>query len=232
MHLFLARLGEHNAVVISQRTIASLLSCDERTVRRAVSMLAEHDFIEIRQIGDRGTVNAYVVNDRVAWVGARDGKRYSLFSAAVVVSADEQPDLEKVGQQGPLKRLPMMHLGERQLPTGPGLPPPSQPSLGGLEPDLPARRLDHDPETGEVPRPRQLDLEDDAIGARVAIAPPLTGALAVTFSARPSDDLRHVLKRLGFKWGSGAWRGRVSDGLDRAVESAIQAEGGIIKRQD
>jgi hypothetical protein len=39
-------------------------------------------------------------------------------------------------QQPPLRRLPK--LGERQLPAGPGLPPPSQPFFDGLEPDLPA----------------------------------------------------------------------------------------------
>src|SRR3546814_7575168 len=36
----------------------------------------------------------------------------------------------------PLLRLPP--IGERQLPHGDGLPPPSQPFLDGIEPDLPA----------------------------------------------------------------------------------------------
>lgn len=142
MHLLIARLGEHNAVVISQRTMASLLKCDERTVRRAVAMLADHQWIEIRQIGDRGTVNAYVVNRNVAWSGPREGIRYALFSAAVVVSDQEQPDREILDQTPPLRQLPSMFPGERQLPTGDGLPPPSEPSLPGLEPDLPARQLD------------------------------------------------------------------------------------------
>src|SRR3546814_14432972 len=35
-----------------------------------------------------------------------------------------------------LRRLPP--IGERQLPHGDGLPPPSQPFLDGIEPDLPA----------------------------------------------------------------------------------------------
>lgn len=42
-------------------------------------MLAEDRWIEVRQIGENGTVNAYIVNDRVAWFGPRDGIRYSLF---------------------------------------------------------------------------------------------------------------------------------------------------------
>src|SRR3546814_7322435 len=62
--------------------------------------------------------------------------RYSLFSATVVVSDSEQPDRDTLGKQEPLRRLPP--IGERQLPHGDGLPPPSQPFLDGIEPDLPA----------------------------------------------------------------------------------------------
>lgn len=36
----------------------------------------------------------------------------------------------------------LLYSGERQLPTGPGLPPPSSPSLPGMEPDLPAKQTD------------------------------------------------------------------------------------------
>src|SRR3546814_6712951 len=46
------------------------------------SVLAEDRWIEIRQIGENGTVNAHIINHRVAWSGKRDGLRYSLFSAA------------------------------------------------------------------------------------------------------------------------------------------------------
>lgn len=143
MHLLLARLrdvdGTHNAVVISNRTLAQLLGCDERTVRRGIAMLQQHRWIEVRQIGERGTVNAFIINDRVAWFGERDDLKYSIFSAAIVLSADEQPDKDELGQQAPLHHLPTMLPGERQLPSGEGLPPPSQPSLPSLEPDLPAR---------------------------------------------------------------------------------------------
>ena len=101
-------------------------------------MLTEDRWIELRQIGDRGTINAHVINDRVAWSGKRDGIRYSLFSAAVVLSDDEQPDREELDQLEPLRRIPSIYQGERQLPSGDGLPPPSEPSLPGMEPDLPA----------------------------------------------------------------------------------------------
>jgi hypothetical protein len=141
LHLLVARVGDHNAVVASQDTLAKLMGRHLNTVKRAIADLKAGNWIEVRQIGDRGTVNAYVLNDRVAWTGPRDGLRYSLFSAAVVISDQEQPDQSEIGFQTPLKRLPRLFAGERQLPTGEGEPPPSQPSLDGLEPDLPIRQL-------------------------------------------------------------------------------------------
>ena len=139
LHLLVARIGDHNAVVISQKTLAELMGRSTRTIRRATKDLVEGRWIEVRQIGETGTVNAYVINDRVAWATGRDGLRYSLFSAAVVLSASEQPDEDDLGAQEPLRELPSLFPGERQLPTGDGLPPPSEPDLPGMEPDLPAR---------------------------------------------------------------------------------------------
>ena len=114
------------------------------TVQRAVKKLKDDLWIEVRQIGDRGTTNAYIINDRVAWLGRRDGIRYSLFSAAVVISDDEQPDLSELDHQKPLKQIPSIGRGEQQLPTGPGLPPPSEPTLPGMEHDLPATKIGDD----------------------------------------------------------------------------------------
>ena len=141
MHLLVARMGEHNAVVVSQKTLAHLMDRHVNTVKNALRVLRDRRWIEIRQIGERGTVNAYIVNDRVAWVGKRDGIRYSLFSANVIVSDDEQPDRSELGVQEPLRPLPQLQPGEQQLPTGPGLPPPSEPALPGMEPDLPATSI-------------------------------------------------------------------------------------------
>lgn len=144
MHVLTAQLGDHNAVVISQKNLSRIVQASERGVRDAVRLLSDDNWIEVRQIGGRGTVNAYVINDRVAWSGPRDGIRYSLFSAQVVASDDEQPDAQELGAQKPLRQLPRM--GEAQLPNGDGLPPPSEPSLPGLEPDLPAASRSIEPE--------------------------------------------------------------------------------------
>lgn len=140
MHLLIARMGEHNAVVISQATLAELLSVDVRTVRRAVSMLKEHNWIDSVSIGLKGTVNAYVVNDQIAWNGKRDNIRYSLFTANVIVSENEQPEDQRKLDPRELRKLPHMFAGERQLPSGQGLPPVSQPFFTGFEPDLPSAK--------------------------------------------------------------------------------------------
>lgn len=142
MHLLVSQLGEHNAVVISQKNLASLVGVTDRTVRNALKLLKTENWIEVRQIGKNGTVNAYIVNDRVAWKGKRDRIRYSLFSATIIASDDEQPDRDQLGQQAPLRKLPSLFHGEHQLPSGDGLPPPSEPSLPGMEPDLPAKKSD------------------------------------------------------------------------------------------
>lgn len=146
MHILTARIGEHNAVVVSQKTLSDLMKCSRRTIQRAVDVLVSDRWIELRQIGENGTVNAHIINDRIAWTGKRDGIRYSLFSAAVIVSDIEQPDQEQLGNQEALRRLPSLFRGENQLPAGDGLPPPSQPFFDGMEPDLPATTQQEDHE--------------------------------------------------------------------------------------
>ncbi len=136
MHLLVARIEEHNAVVVSQPTLAKLLGCHANTVANAVKMLVAGRWIEVRRVGGSGTSNAYVLNDRVAWTGKRDGLRYSLFSASVIVSDEEQTDRAEIGKQQPLRKLP--RAGEMQMPVGDGLPPPSEPFLQGMEPELPS----------------------------------------------------------------------------------------------
>lgn len=153
MHILTSQVGEHNAVVISQKVLAQLVEGSERGVRDALTTLKNDRWIEMRQIGGRGTVNAYLINDRVAWSGKRDGIRYSLFSARVILSEEEQPDRDELEQLEPLRRIPNVYQGEGQLPSGDGLPPPSEPTLPGMEPDLPARSIGDDPndQTGRKP---------------------------------------------------------------------------------
>lgn len=138
MHVLTAQVGENNAVVMSQKNLARMVQGSERGVRDALRLLTGDNWLQVAQIGGRGTVNAYVLNDRVVWSGKRDGIRHSLFSATVIATDDEQPAGVSIDGLPALRRVPSIFSGERQLPSGDGLPPPSQPFLGGLEPDLPA----------------------------------------------------------------------------------------------
>ena len=138
MHLLTARIGDHNAVVVSVPNLTRLMKCSRPTVLRALKVLRDDRWIEVRQIGGSGTTNAYIINNRVAWHGARDGIRYGLFSANVLISDDEQPDRDELDKQEPLRDIPALRQGEHPLPSGPGLEPPSQAFLDRMEPDLPA----------------------------------------------------------------------------------------------
>jgi DNA-binding transcriptional regulator YhcF (GntR family) len=138
-HHLVAQMGHQNAVVISQKTLAKLMGLHERTVRRAVADLVEEKWIQVIQLNGPGTVSAYVVNDRVAWGQPRDQLRLSVFSANVVADAEDQ-DAATL-EHSDLRRVPTLYPGESQLPTGPGEDPPAQPSIPGMEPDLPALSL-------------------------------------------------------------------------------------------
>lgn len=137
LHHFVANMGHQNAVVVSQKVLAKMMRCDERTVRRAVGDLVADQFIQVVSMGGGGTVNAYIVNDQVAWGEARDSMpRVSIFTARVIADIDDQ-DREQLARIN-LRRIPVLFPNEIQLPTGPGEDPPSQPSIEGMEPDLPA----------------------------------------------------------------------------------------------
>ena len=142
MMIIVGNIGRGNALIASQQTLAAMSGCSLRTVQYALKTLREENWLQTAQVGSNGKVNAYIVNDRVAWMGKREGIRYSLFSANVLVSEAEQPNASVLDSNQPrLEEIPAMFQGERQLPSGDGLPPPSQPFFGGFEPDLPARTL-------------------------------------------------------------------------------------------
>jgi DNA-binding transcriptional regulator YdaS (Cro superfamily) len=157
LHTLCARMGQQNAVVVSQKTLAAILGVSDRSIRTAVSLLAAERWLQIVRLNGPGTVAAYVVNSAIAWGERRDKLHTALFSATVVADAEDQLGLEHAD----LRQIPVLFPGERQLPAGPGEDPPSQPSIPGIEPDLPSlqseleRRSQQslqeiDPETGEI----------------------------------------------------------------------------------
>ncbi len=141
LHHLIASMGHQNAVVIPQKVLAKMMGCSLDTIQRAIAELVKEQWIQVVQIGPRGTVNAYVVNAAVAWGEKRDHiGRLAVFHAQVVAAAEDQP--EGALERRELRRIPMLYPGEEQLPSGPGLPPPSSPSLPGMEPDLPALKFE------------------------------------------------------------------------------------------
>lgn len=136
LHILVANLDKQNAVVVNQKTLAKMAGLSERTIRNALTVLKNENFIEVIRLNGPGTVNAYVVNDRVVWTGKTSDKIHlSLFSASIIADAEFQ-EPGTMENRSKLRQLPW--IGELQLPHGDGEPPVSQRLLDGMEPDLPA----------------------------------------------------------------------------------------------
>lgn len=149
MHQLVAVMDRQNAVAISHQTLADLVGCHYTTVKRALRYLEEHSWVQVVQIGPRGTVNAYVINDAVAWADYRDNKKLAIFSARIVAAATDQPEAALTPRQ--LRRVPIIHPPEEALPVG-TWPPGGQTQFPGMEAVVTGPPRD--------PQPEQLDIED------------------------------------------------------------------------
>ncbi|MBJ7527141.1 MAG: helix-turn-helix domain-containing protein, partial [Sphingomonadaceae bacterium] len=49
LHVLVAQMGRHNAIVASQTTLAKASRCSLPTIKRALSILREQGWIEVRQ---------------------------------------------------------------------------------------------------------------------------------------------------------------------------------------
>lgn len=135
-HHLVANMSSYNAVVVSQALLAEMMGCSVRTVQTAVSDLVKENWIQVVRLG-RGKEAAYVVNDRIAWGQSRKDLKFSTFGANVLAAkADQTPETLA---HSDLRRIPTLFAGERQIPHGDGMEPPSQTIFDGMEPDLPAR---------------------------------------------------------------------------------------------
>lgn len=157
-HFLVANMESSGAVVASYAVLAKITGMSVATVRRAINDLKTDRWIEVVQIGGKGGANAFVINSRVGWAQGRDKLHLAGFTARVIADRDEQPLLD----DAPLRRIPVLQRGEMQLPSGPGEEPPSQPSIPGMEPDLPYI----DKETGEVNTDMQARYELEKRGQR------------------------------------------------------------------
>lgn len=136
MHHLVAQMDQSAAVVASHAALAALTGMSASTIKRAINDLKAGNWIEVVQLGGKGGALAFVINSNVGWATRRDKLHLAVFTARVIAVGDEQ-------EQGYLERpalhqIPILANGEQQLPTGPGEEPPSQPSIPGLEPELPS----------------------------------------------------------------------------------------------
>jgi hypothetical protein len=142
MHHLVANMGHQNAVVVAQKTLSAMVGCSLSTLKRALADLERDRWIQSVQIGNTGTVNAYVVNSSVAWGETRDQMpRLSVFHAAIIADAADQS--EATLGRTKLRKLPLVVPPEQPLPDGPG-EPGAQTLLPGLEPVIEGRRDEDD----------------------------------------------------------------------------------------
>jgi hypothetical protein len=119
----LNNMSRSNALVVSQKAIATELGLSLKSIGNSVKTLAEHNFIQTVKVGN---TTVYVVNSKVAWQGER-GARYAAFGADVIAIESEQTiDLDNTT---PLKSVPKLHEGERLLVGNEPIDPPDQGEL-------------------------------------------------------------------------------------------------------
>lgn len=89
--VFLAKhASHHNALVVSIRTLASVLGKSERSVHRATAALEEAGALVVAKLG---TANCYILNPSEVWKSAEDHKRFCGFSTRTIVGFEENAGL-------------------------------------------------------------------------------------------------------------------------------------------
>lgn len=131
--MLIRHMDRRGAVVASRQTLAEIQGVSLSTIKRAVKVLKDGQWVDTVRMGGKGGALAYAVNGRVAWADKRERMpRYAYFQATVLASESEQD--EPLDGRPPLQTVPTIEQGEEPLLSGPGEPPPSQPDLDGIEP--------------------------------------------------------------------------------------------------
>ena len=93
LHQIIGQCGDTNALVASHRTLARLINVEDTdTVASAVAVLKSQRWVDVRQIGESPTVNAYLLGSRAVWTAGQDTARSATFKASVVIAGDGPPD--------------------------------------------------------------------------------------------------------------------------------------------
>ena len=78
-----------NAVIVSYNTMQEIFEVSRMTLYRAIKLLDEDDYIRIYK---SGTSNVYALNHDMVWNSWGTNKKYSKFSANVIISENEQEE--------------------------------------------------------------------------------------------------------------------------------------------
>jgi len=81
------QMDVYNAVICSNEALQDLLGISESTVKRAIKVLKDGQFLTVLKSGKS---NVYAINDTIYWKSWGKNIRYSKFNAAVVVTDSEQ----------------------------------------------------------------------------------------------------------------------------------------------
>lgn len=102
--MLVQEMNKQNSVMISVPSMAKILGMSPATVKRAISLLREQQWLEVLKIG---TGNVYRVNSSVFWQDRADGK-WASFDARVVVNWDEQDDTTRLNPPVKTRHIPLV----------------------------------------------------------------------------------------------------------------------------
>ena len=112
LHFMISKMSRGaNGIIISAPALARQVGLSERTVKAAVAVLRESQFVQVLKTGN---TNAYIINSKVAWQGAR-GLRYASFNAQILVDEQEQQETVESLQEAADQQIdvPIMQMMER-----------------------------------------------------------------------------------------------------------------------
>lgn len=89
MMFFLEHIDNYNALVCSSSVIQEALNMSRPTVSRAVKLLREKGFVDVKK---SGTTNVYLVNKELVWKSWGKNYRYAEFEAKIIISESEQEE--------------------------------------------------------------------------------------------------------------------------------------------
>lgn len=87
---FLANnMDSYNAVIVSQEVMTEIFEVSKTTIWRALKLLKDGGYIKTYRTGGS---NVYTINDNMVWNSWGTNKKYSKFSANVIISESEQEE--------------------------------------------------------------------------------------------------------------------------------------------